>query len=110
MGRKRIIICCDGTWNDLEMRYITNVGRLVQVLPSIGRSGSGDIPQLIYYDDGVGADSGGIQRLMQGGFGWGINSLIYEAYRFVAINYEEGDEICLFGFSRVPTRSEAWPA
>ncbi|MGB0744604.1 MAG: phospholipase effector Tle1 domain-containing protein [Opitutales bacterium] len=34
--KKRIIVCCDGTWNDLEMRYITNVGRLVQALPGIG--------------------------------------------------------------------------
>ena len=100
MGKRRIIICCDGTWNDLEMRYITNVGRLIQALPVVGKSGQEDIPQLIYYDDGVGADSSGLQRLMQGGFGWGIDSLIYEAYRFIAINYEQGDEICLFGFSR----------
>lgn len=98
--KKRIIICCDGTWNDLEMRYITNVGRLVQALLPEGRSGNKSIPQVVYYDDGVGADASGLQQLMQGGFGWGIDNLIYEAYRHVCMNYEDGDELCLFGFSR----------
>jgi uncharacterized protein (DUF2235 family) len=97
---KRIIICSDGTWNDLDMRYITNVGRLVQSLLATGKSGNKRIPQLIYYDDGVGADASGIQRYIQGGVGLGIDNLIYNAYRFLCINYEEGDEVCLFGFSR----------
>ena len=98
--KKRIIVCCDGTWNDLEMRYITNVGRLVQGLLPEGKSGTRPISQLVFYDDGIGADAGGFQRLLQGGFGAGIDNLIYEAYRFVCVNYERGDEICLFGFSR----------
>ena len=98
--KKRIIVCCDGTWNDLEMRYITNVGRLVQALPSVGSSNGEDVAQLVFYDDGVGADSSGIRKLWQGSLGKGIDNLIYEAYRFISINYEDGDEICLFGFSR----------
>lgn len=99
--KKRMIVCCDGTWNDLEMRYITNVGRLVQALLPAGRTqNNGTIAQTVYYDDGVGADAGGMQRFMQGGFGWGIDNLIYEAYRHICINHQEGDELCLFGFSR----------
>lgn len=98
--KKRIIVCCDGTWNDLEMRYITNVGRLVQALPNVGSSDGQDIFQMVFYDDGVGSDSSGVRRLWQGGLGKGIDNLIYEAYRFISVNYEDGDEICLFGFSR----------
>ncbi|MDJ0834102.1 MAG: DUF2235 domain-containing protein [Gammaproteobacteria bacterium] len=97
---KRIVICCDGTWNDLEMRYITNVGRLVQALLATGKSNNKSIEQMIYYDDGVGADANGLMRLIEGGTGKGIDAQIYNAYRFIAINYEPGDEICLFGFSR----------
>lgn len=97
---KRIVICCDGTWNDLEMRYITNVGRLVQALLPEAGSGASRVPQLIYYDDGVGAESAGVRRLIEGAFGRGIDTIIYEAYRFLCINYEPGDEVCLFGFSR----------
>ena len=98
--KKRIVVCCDGTWNDLEMRYITNVGRLVQALPTVGSSNGQDIFQMVFYDDGVGSDSSGIRRLWQGGLGKGIDNLIYEAYRFISVNYEDGDEICMFGFSR----------
>ncbi len=97
---KRLVICCDGTWNDLEMRYITNVGRLVQALLPTGKSNNKSIEQMIYYDDGVGADADGLMRLVEGGTGKGIDAQIYNAYRFIAINYEPGDEICLFGFSR----------
>ena len=98
--KKRIIVCCDGTWNDLEMRYITNVGRLIQALSPVGSSGGEDIVQLVFYDDGVGSDSSGFRRKWEGGLGKGIDNLIYEAYRFISVNYEQGDEICLFGFSR----------
>ena len=99
--KKRLIICCDGTWNDLEMRFITNVGRLVQALTAVGRSDEQAITQHVYYDDGVGADArSGLQKSLQGAVGAGIDNLIYEAYRHICINYHDGDEICLFGFSR----------
>ncbi|MDZ7827612.1 MAG: DUF2235 domain-containing protein [Gammaproteobacteria bacterium] len=66
--KKRLVICCDGTWNDLEMRYITNVGRLLQALLPEGTSGGKPIDQVAYYDDGVGVDAGGIGKLFQGGW------------------------------------------
>lgn len=101
MARKRLLVCCDGTWNNLEMRYITNVGRIVQVAGSAGKGVDGKrIEHALYYDDGVGADDGGLQRAVQGAFGVGIDRLIFEAYRFIAINHQPGDEVCLFGFSR----------
>ena len=63
--KKRIILCCDGTWNDLEMRYITNVGRIAQAVLPVSSSG---MPQIVYYDDGVGADKKGLARMISGGF------------------------------------------
>lgn len=98
--KKRIILLCDGTWNNLEMRYITNVGWLAQLLPARGKSNETSIPQLIYYDTGVAADDQGFERLWNGAFGGGLDQNIYQAYCFLAINYEPGDEVCMYGFSR----------
>ena len=39
-------------------------------------------------------------RLLGGAFGWGLSRNIREAYEFLSLNYEEGDKIFLFGFSR----------
>ncbi|MEA3644007.1 MAG: DUF2235 domain-containing protein, partial [Lamprobacter sp.] len=100
MSRKRLVICCDGTWNDLRMRYITNVGRLLQCLLPVDASGAAPIPQVAYYDDGVGADAEGFRRVLEGGIGKGLDNLVYEAYRFICLNYHAGDELYLFGYSR----------
>lgn len=35
-----------------------------------------------------------------GGFGWGLDNDVCQLYDFIANNWEDGDEIFLFGFSR----------
>ena len=42
---------------------------------------------MVFYDDGVGADSSGLRKMWEGGIGKGIDNLIYEAYRFISVNY-----------------------
>ena len=59
----------------------------------------GDIPQLIYYDQGVGTGNT-LDRASGGAFGDGLEENIHDAYRFLVANYEPGDELYLFGFSR----------
>lgn len=56
--------------------------------------------QLTYYDDGVGAEKLRWPRLIGGAFGWGLSRNIRQAYAFLCLNYEPGDRIYLFGFSR----------
>ena len=97
---QRLIIACDGTWNDLRMPALTNVARLCQSLLPEDTSGDKPIPQVIYYDDGVGADANGLTRLWKGAVGQGLDRLVYEAYRFICLNYKSGDELFLLGFSR----------
>ena len=95
-GPKRLVVCCDGTWNTPEMDSPTNVVRLAgNVLP---RSGDG-VLQLLFYDAGVGT-GGWMDRLVGGAFGEGLDTNVREAYRFIANNCAAGDEIYLFGFSR----------
>lgn len=93
---KRLVVCCDGTWNTPEMESPTNVVRLARaVLP---RDANRRL-QVVYYDEGVGTH-GPIDKLVGGAMGAGLDFNVRQAYRFLASNYEEGDEIYLFGFSR----------
>jgi len=102
---RRLIVCCDGTWQDLDTSYPTNVVKMAQAIKLVGDRG---IPQILYYDQGIGTKSIGIQhsiidfltRIVGGGLGLGIDQKIQTAYRFLCLNYQPGDEIYLFGFSR----------
>ncbi|MDY6938176.1 MAG: DUF2235 domain-containing protein [Cyanobacteriota bacterium] len=93
---KRLIVCCDGTWQKLANPYPTNVVKIAQAIKAVGKDG---IPQIVYYDEGVGTGSL-FDRLFGGAFGRGIDKNIEDAYRFLCLNYVTGDEIYLFGFSR----------
>jgi uncharacterized protein (DUF2235 family) len=88
---KRIGVFCDGTWNTAAQRYSTNVRLLCE---SAGQHPS---VQHLHYFDGVGA---GEERLLGGLFGVGLDRILLEAYVRLCIDYRQGDEIFLFGFSR----------
>ena len=93
---KRLVVCCDGTWNTPEMESPTNVVRLAR---AVRTRDANQVLQIVYYDEGVGTH-GPIDRLVGGAMGAGLDFNVRQAYRFLAGNYEEGDEIYLFGFSR----------
>ncbi len=91
---KRLVVCCDGTWNQLTC-YPTNV---VKVAQTICPFDANNVPQVVYYQEGLGTRW--YDRLPGGAFGWGIDYNIQSAYQFLCMNYQPGDEIYLFGFSR----------
>jgi len=93
---KRLIICCDGTWNGLPGSYPTNVKQIYDAI--LPQSPDG-ITQQRYYDPGLGT-GGGLDKWFGGAFGWGIDQNIQDAYRFLMQRYAPGDEVYLFGFSR----------
>lgn len=93
---KRLIVCCDGTWQKLESGYPTNVVKIAQAIKTVDDQG---IHQLVFYDEGIGTESK-FYKLFGGAFGWGIDRNIRDGYQFLSLNYEPGDEIYLFGFSR----------
>jgi uncharacterized protein (DUF2235 family) len=88
---KRIVFCADGTWQ--APMNNTNVYRMYKALTVRA-------DQVTYYDDGVGADAGGLSRILQGAFGAGLLQKIRDGYTKIAHVYEAGDEVFLFGFSR----------
>ena len=97
---KRIVICCDGTWNRPDQVHdgkvcASNVTKLARCIPPIDSQG---VRQFVFYDKGVG--TGRFDRILGGAFGWGIKTKILDAYRFLIVNYEPGDELFFLGFSR----------
>jgi uncharacterized protein (DUF2235 family) len=92
---KRLVFCFDGTWNKLVPDLATNV---VLTAASILRVDKSGITQIIHYDEGVG--TGDLDALRGGMFGTGLIDNVREAYRFLVFNYDPGDEIYVFGFSR----------
>lgn len=103
--QRRLIVCCDGTWQDLFQGYPTNVVKTAQAIVPTGDDGC---EQIVYYEEGVGTGQmkskisivDWLTKLGGGGLGLGIDHKIQDAYRFLCLNYKDGDEIFLFGFSR----------
>jgi uncharacterized protein (DUF2235 family) len=99
---KNIVICCDGTSNEFGDSN-TNVVKLYQMLVSDPNQ------QLVYYHPGLGT-MGARGALTKVGrwwtgvlglaFGYGITSNIGDCYQFLMDNFEDGDKVFLFGFSR----------
>jgi uncharacterized protein (DUF2235 family) len=103
---KRLITCSDGTWNkpgntDCGKPVSTNVERMFQCICSEDTSADGQtVPQLKHYDPGVGTGTSLADKLLGGITGAGIDKNIKDVYTFLMLNYEPGDDIFLFGFSR----------
>jgi len=96
--KKRIVICSDGTWNkpekNLKKDFPTNVLKIARAIKPIAKDG---IFQEVFYDWGVGSDYGAFSG---GVTGKGVQKNIVDAYRYIVQNYNPGDELYLFGFSR----------
>jgi uncharacterized protein (DUF2235 family) len=86
--QKRLAIYLDGTWNSVDSN--TNVWRMRALTAAKSKD---DKPQLVYYSVGVNGVLGGM-------FGQGLDDNIRLAYEWLIENYNDGDEIFIFGFSR----------
>lgn len=101
MGRN-LVVCCDGTWNNPQQEdngvpAATNVVRLYHALSAEHQG----VAQLRYYHPGLGGEDSGIKDAILGGaLGVGICRHICSAYHWLAQQYQPGDHILLFGFSR----------
>ena len=93
--RKNIVLCSDGTGNRGGKGHGTNVWRLYHAL-DLAPSAN----QVAFYDDGVGTEDFKLARGLGGAIGWGLSRNIRELYTFLVRNYDPGDRIYLFGFSR----------
>ncbi len=92
---KNIIVLSDGTGNSAAKFNKTNVWRTYEALDL-----SDPKKQIAYYDDGVGTSSFRALALVTGAIGYGLSRNVRELYAFLCRNYEPGDRIYGFGFSR----------
>ena len=93
---KRLVVCCDGTWQRLQGDKLTNVALTARAISPRDRVGN---PQIVYYSPGVGASVDGL-NVWQGVTGDDLDEHLIGAYLFLTLNYEPGDELYLFGLSR----------
>lgn len=103
---KDIVILLDGTSNEIK----TNRSNVLRLYGTLQKSDT----QVVYYDPGVGtfgAENAWSRTLRKGAeiwgmaTGWGFDTNVKEAYRFLVENYEknpngQGDNIHIIGFSR----------
>ncbi|MGA5535425.1 DUF2235 domain-containing protein [Mycolicibacterium nivoides] len=97
---KRLVVCCDGTWNTPDQTTEgkptpTNVAKVAMALAPHDDEGR---EQRLFYHRGVGTTRS--DRLLGGAFGAGLFRDVCDTYRFVVQNYQPGDELYFFGFSR----------
>ncbi len=99
---KNIVVCCDGTANEFSGAN-TNVIKLYATLVQNPTS------QVTYYHPGLGTMepagalttfSRKITKLLGMALGYGLANDIRDAYIFLMNNYQDGDKVFLFGFSR----------
>src|SRR5262245_1694502 len=101
---KNIVLCLDGTGNQVSAKGKTNVLLMYGMLDLRDPK-----KQVAFYDPGVGTFSSSgawspparlVSRLMGLAFGSGMKTNLAEAYTYLMQHYEPGDRIYVFGFSR----------
>ncbi len=99
---KRLVMCCDGTWNTPDearggATAPTNVTKLALAVAPLDSAGG---EQRVFYHRGVGTGASRWDHVVGGTFGLGLSRNVRDAYRVISENFEPGDEVFLFGFSR----------
>ncbi|KAL1622783.1 hypothetical protein SLS54_004803 [Diplodia seriata] len=109
--RKRLILCCDGSWQVSDRHRdnasaLSNIGKLSRMIHPESE-GKHPIPQVVYYQSGVGTTTHGpLDIALSGGLGFGLEDNVLSAYHYLSTNYHPADhlhaadEIFVFGFSR----------
>ena len=95
---KRVVICCDGTWNTADRGGGSGITNVIRLFRDVAEQDDEGVEQTTYYHPGVGTSRG--ERIRGGAFGYGLSRDVKDAYRFIVSNFEPGDELFFFGFSR----------
>jgi uncharacterized protein (DUF2235 family) len=101
---KKLVVCLDGTRNQIGAGRPTNPAKVFQMLDL-------DTPseQMAYYDPGVGTLPAATVRgkiaqwgsqVAQMAFGFGMKANMTQAYTWLMQNYQPDDKVYIFGFSR----------
>ncbi|MDK1376437.1 MULTISPECIES: DUF2235 domain-containing protein [unclassified Sinorhizobium] len=92
--RKNIVLLADGTGNSASKLFKTNVWRLYEALDL------NEQVQVASFSDGVGTSSFKPFEVIGLALGFGVKRRVIGLYKFLCLNYQPGDRIFVFGFSR----------
>src|ERR1700712_4936666 len=102
--RRRIVMCLDGTGDQIGVSRATNVAKVYQMLDLRQPD-----EQIAFYDPGVGTLPAptargkvgrSFSRMGELAFGVGLRANLTQAYAWLMQHYHPGDELYVFGFSR----------
>ena len=93
---KNIVLCSDGTGNKGGYTPDSNVYKIYKTI-DIHNKGK---QQITFYDNGIGTETNKYVRAATGALGIGFKKNVCDLYTFLARNYEKGDDVYFFGFSR----------
>ncbi|KAH8768850.1 hypothetical protein F5883DRAFT_63357 [Diaporthe sp. PMI_573] len=83
--KRKLIVCCDGTWKDeREAGSCSNVSMIARCITPYDRD---DTPQIVYYQRGLGTGTSRYANFREGFSGKGLYESIREAYSFICHNY-----------------------
>src|SRR5256885_14212638 len=98
MAMKRLVVCCDGSWNDSDRGTdYTNVARFAWSIKPVATDGTS---QIVYYQSGVGTEGTQVSKIIGGATGAGPPHNKRDAYSVICTNHCEGGENFPFGVSR----------
>jgi uncharacterized protein (DUF2235 family) len=102
---KNIVVCLDGTGNEVKAKAVTNVFKICELIDL-----NDPASQVLYYGPGVGtlpapgAWTGFAKAISKNvgglGLGHGMRHDIEEAYTYLMNTWQPGDKVFVFGFSR----------
>jgi uncharacterized protein (DUF2235 family) len=102
---RNIVICCD--WISSESSE--NISNVLKFYHCLRKRENESPQQLVYYDPGVGGPGSAedpwdrlredFKAILGLATGYGLDDNVLSAYEFLIHNYQEGDQIYLFGFS-----------
>ncbi|KAI0354700.1 hypothetical protein OH77DRAFT_1521587 [Trametes cingulata] len=100
---RTLVLCFDGTGDQFDSDN-SNVVKFFSLLKKDDRR-----EQMVYYQAGIGtyttpqvstAVGRAFSELLDEMVAWNLDAHVMSGYEFLMQNYEAGDKICLFGFSR----------
>lgn len=102
-GPRTLVLCFDGTGDQFDSDN-SNVVLLFSMLMKDSPS-----EQMVYYQAGIGTYTipqiatpmwSNFSKTLDEMIAWNLDAHVMAGYEFLMTNYQSGDKICLFGFSR----------
>ncbi|KAI0713137.1 hypothetical protein C8T65DRAFT_739009 [Cerioporus squamosus] len=100
---RTLVLCFDGTGDQFDSDN-SNVVKFFSLLKRDDRR-----EQMVYYQTGIGTYTSpqlvtslgqAVSKTLDEAVAWNLDTHVMAGYEFLMQNYEAGDKICLFGFSR----------